>query len=337
MAHDLNFNQALQRHNFVSVKEKPWHGLGVIVDKAMTSKEAIELAGLDYIVNKAPLYADVNGTEYKQVDNKFATYREDTKDIFGLVSDKYEVVQNTEGFVFFDSIVGEGKAIFETAGVLGNGETIFVTAKLPDYIRIEGKNDIVEKYLFLTMNHSGEKAIMAAFTPIRVVCNNTLSAALNSAKSIVKIRHFASAKENMAKAMELLNLTNTLSKNSQQIFNLLAKQVITDSQVGDYIHNLLLNKAELTLLASNNYDIDTIDEISTQKKNVVNDVKLYYNIGVGQAEIKGTAWGAYNAITGYMQNMKDYTRPDAKLTNILMGSGVSLNNRALNSAYELVK
>jgi len=341
MAHNLNYNSELGRYSFVSVKEPAWHAKGIIVDKAMTTKEAIELAGLDYKVRKGQLIArlcDDNGVVQNDITitNKFATYRADTNDIFGLVTDRYEVVQNTEGFVFFDSIVGEGKAIFETAGVLGNGETIFVTAKLPGHIRINGTDDITDKYLFLTMNHSGEKSIMAAFTPIRVVCNNTLSAALSNAKSIVKIRHTASAKENMNKAMELLNLTNILSENSQKIFNQLAKQAVNDIQMTDYIHSMILNKNEMDLVFINNRRVETVEEISTRKKNVIDDIKLYHQIGIGQKEIHGTAWGLYNSVTGYMQNMKKYTSDDSKLSSMLSGTDNKLNNFALNEAYALV-
>lgn len=335
MAHDLNFNQDLGRHSFVSVKTKPWHLLGVIVDKAMTSKEAIQLGGMDYQVSKGQVFVELEN-RFKEVPNRFCTFRTDTNDIFGMVSDRYEVVQNSEGFIFFDSIVGTGKAIFETAGVLGNGETIFVTAKLPDYIRVNGSDDVIEKYLLLTMNHSGEKSIMAMFTPVRVVCNNTLQAALNGSKSMVKIRHTKSAKENLDKAMELLNLTNILSKNSQNLFSMLAKQAVTDVQMADYINSMVLNQNEMNLALMNNRYLENIEEISTRKKNIINDIKLYNQVGIGQKEIHGTAWGLYNAVTGYYQNMKTYTSDEVKFKNIIGGSDSKVAERALKQAYEFV-
>lgn len=99
------------------------------------------------------------------VPDYFATLRTDTSDVLGVVGKDYQIVQNNEAFSFFDSIVGGNGILYETAGALGKGERIFITAKLPDYIRV-GKEDLIEKYLFLTTSHDGSGSITAAFTPI---------------------------------------------------------------------------------------------------------------------------------------------------------------------------
>ena len=91
----------------------------------------------------------------------------------------YEVVQNMDAFSFFDAIVGGDGIQYETAGALGKGERIFITAKLPNYIKV-GNDDLIEQYLFLTTSHDGGGSITAAFTPVRIVCNNTLNAALRN-------------------------------------------------------------------------------------------------------------------------------------------------------------
>lgn len=161
MAHNLNFNEQTGKHSFFSVKEKAWHGLGQIVEGSPTSAEALIFAGLDYTVEKRKLFIYDNenhaADEEKEikipeieVPNYLATIRTDTEQVLGVVGKDYEVVQNTEAFSFFDAIV-EGEAIqYETAGALGNnGERIFITAKLPDYIKV-GSDDLIEKYLFLT-------------------------------------------------------------------------------------------------------------------------------------------------------------------------------------------
>jgi hypothetical protein len=104
----------------------------------------------------------------------------DTDEVLGVVGNDYEVVQNVNAFDFFDAIVGGKDGIlYETAGALGKGERIFITAKLPDYIRI-GRDDLIKQYLFLTTSHDGYGSITAAFTPIRIVCQNTLNAALRN-------------------------------------------------------------------------------------------------------------------------------------------------------------
>jgi phage/plasmid-like protein (TIGR03299 family) len=165
------------------------------------------------------------------VSNYFATVRTDTDQILGVVGKDYEILQNCDAFTFFDAIVGGGDGIlYETAGALGNGELIFITAKLPGYIR-GGNDDLIEKYLFLTTSHDGFGSITAAFTPIRVVCNNTLHAALNNMSNCITIRHTESAKERLLQAHKMMGLTNTLSNELNGIFNRWAHVRITDKEL----------------------------------------------------------------------------------------------------------
>jgi hypothetical protein len=147
MAHNLNFNEQTQKFSFFSVQQKAWHNLGQIVQDYPTSAEALQFAGLDFTVNKAPnIHRLPDG---KEVISKtsFFTYRSDNGAILGdKLGTDYQIVQNTDAFNFFDEIVGGDGIFYETAGALGAGERIFITAKLPDYIKV-GSNDLIEKYL----------------------------------------------------------------------------------------------------------------------------------------------------------------------------------------------
>lgn len=129
----------------------------------------------------------------------FATIRTDTEQVLGVVGKDYEVLQNVDAFNFFDAVVGDAGIQYETAGALGKGERIFITAKLPGYI-LAGRDDSIEKYLFLTTSHDGFGSITAAFTPIRIVCANTLKAALRNHTASIKIRHTANARERLRQA-----------------------------------------------------------------------------------------------------------------------------------------
>ncbi len=137
MSHNLNFRN--QKASMMYVGDVPWHSLGTKLDKLATAAEAIEAAQLDYLVEKHPLFAKV-GNVYLPVPDRFGTVRMDEKKVIGDVGARYTVVQNNEAFTFFDSLVGEGEAIYETAGVLGDGERIWIMAKLPTYIKINGKD-----------------------------------------------------------------------------------------------------------------------------------------------------------------------------------------------------
>jgi len=160
MAHNINYNEKTEKHSFFSVKEKAWHGLGQIVTDYPNSAEALKFAGLDYTVEKRKLFTfnneNQNGNPETEiiipeieVPNYFATIRSDTEQVLGVVGRDYQVIQNMDAFSFFDAIVGGEGIQYETAGALGNGERIFITAKLPEYIQV-GKDDLIEPYLFLT-------------------------------------------------------------------------------------------------------------------------------------------------------------------------------------------
>ena len=204
MAHNINFNSKTGRYSFFSVKEKAWHGLGKIVQDYPTSEQAIRHAGLDYEVVKSPLFTKssgiietANGIEIGnselEVPNYFANIRTDNNAVLGVVGKDYHIVQNRDAFSFFDSIVGGTNGIlYETAGALGNGERIFITAKLPSYIRVGNGDDVTEKYIFLTTSHDGSGSITAAFTPIRIVCQNTLNASLFSVATSISPNVFRS-------------------------------------------------------------------------------------------------------------------------------------------------
>lgn len=150
------FNESTGNYSFFSVKEQAWHGLGQIVEEYPTSAEAIKHAGLDCEVPKTAIYTKAAGiTETKDgmeagsdeisIPDYFATVRTDNNTPLGVVCKDYQVVQNKDAFSFFDAIVGgEEGILYETAGALGNGERIFITAKLPSYTSV-GKDDLVEK------------------------------------------------------------------------------------------------------------------------------------------------------------------------------------------------
>jgi len=347
MAHNINIING--KASFMSVKEKAWHGLGQILDKPATAQEAIESAGLDFEVQKEPVYVPVRQVnmnaaldfdncmrigapkhtpgyfDMRVVEDRFATYRTDTGHPFGVVGSRYEIVQNRDAFGFFDAIVGEGEAIYETAGALGGGEVIFITAKLPSFIRV-GANDDIEKYLLFTSSHDGSGAITAMFTPIRVVCNNTLNAALRSNAARVTIRHTKSVHDNLKKAHTVLGITNRLSEELTAIYNNMAKVRITDKQLMDYIETVVLGDTLERMVKK-----DEKFELSTRSSNIMGNITKYaYEHPTQQLETtKGTAWGAYQAITGYYSNVKDYKNDEAKMSSLLMGSTYDIMQKSL--------
>ena len=322
MAHNINFNEQTGKHSFFSVKEKAWHGLGQIVQDYPTSTEALKFAGLDYEVTKEDIYTTSYNCDgqpmdfIKRIKTHFVTMRKDTGDVLGVVGKDYEIVQNRDAFIFFDSIVSGDGIQYETAGALGKGERIFITAKLPDYIKV-GNDDLIEQYLFLTTSHDGFGSITAAFTPIRIVCNNTLNAAFRNCSNAIKIRHTANAKERLEQAHKVMGITYKLSEYLETAFNQWSKVRITDKQIMKLIQLAMVpNKEVLKDLQEG-----LMDELSTCYKNMCDSVFEYaMSSPTQQTETtKGTVFGAYNSVTGYFQNIRNYKTDEAKVKSLLFG------------------
>lgn len=341
MAHNLNYNQKNNDFSFFSVKEKAWHNLGKVVDKYPTSAEAIQYAGLDYSVEKRPLFTYDTENHYGETDvfipeikvpNYYATVRTDTEDVLGVVGKDYEIVQNVDAFQFFDAIVGGGDGIlYETAGALGKGERIFITAKLPDHIRV-GKEDLIEQYLFLTTTHNGFGSIMAAFTPVRIVCNNTLNAALGNHSNAIKIRHTSSANDRIRQAHTLMGISGEIATELDAIFNRWAKVRITDLQLKKLIQIAMAPNKEVLQKLQNGIT----DELSANYTNIVDKAYEYAFASPNQQLVTtaGTVFGAYNAITGYFQNVRNYKDGETKFKSIIEGTAKLRGQTAFNLCKE---
>ena len=318
MAHNICYDEQRGKHSFFSVQEKPWHGLGKVVDGCTSSKKAMEWAGLDFEVEKRELFTEnkIDWSSDLKIPQFFATVRTDTQDVLGVVGNDYKVVQNSDAFSFFDAIVkGEGIQ-YQTAGALGKGERIFITAKLPSYIRV-GREDLIEQYLFLTTTHDGSSSITAAFTPVRIVCNNTLNAALKNMSHCVRIRHTNNAKQKLAQAHHLMGITNTLSGQLDDLFNQWSKVKITDKEVYKLIQLALIPNKEVLRDIKRGKE----NELSTQFLNICN-AAYGYALGNETQQLdttKGTLFGAYNGVTGYFQNVRSYKDEEVKLKSLLYG------------------
>lgn len=325
MAHQIHLNEQTGQHSFFSVKEKAWHGLGQIIDQFPTSAEALRFAGLDYEVVKRPnVHRLDNGIEIIS-DKSFYSYRPDTGAVLGdKLGNDYEVIQNVEAFAFFDAIVGGDGIQFETAGALGKGERIFITAKLPEYIKV-GNDDLIEQYLFLTTSHDGFGSITAAFTPIRVVCRNTLNAALKNQSNCIKIRHTINAKERLEQAHKLMGISNTLSAQLETIFNRWTKVQIKDPEVKKLIQQAMCPNKEVY----NNLLAGKDDQLSTAFKNICDSAFNYAMSNETQLmdTTRGTLYGAYNAVTGYFQNIRRYKDDESKLKSLLYGGIAQLRTQ----------
>nr|WP_121269875.1 DUF932 domain-containing protein [Pedobacter schmidteae] len=326
MAHNIFQNPQTLQHSFFSTKQKAWHGLGQVVEDYPTSAEAIKFAGLDFQVDKRPLFtfnsenftgnpeSDILIPEIK-VPDSFSTVRADLEIPLGVVGKDYKVVQNATAFNFFDSCVESGRVKYETAGALGKGEKIFITAKLKEPTVI-GKDDPIENYLFLTNDHSGKESITIAFTPIRIVCNNTLNAAMKNCTNRVRIRHTENVEHYLAQAIKVMGLADKLSVQYGEKFNRWAKIKITDKEVKKLIQAALAPSVEVYTDLLKGVE----DTMSTNLRNKVEKAFEYAMSHPTQLmeTTQGTLYGAYNAVTGYFQNVSDFKTEETKFRSIVL-------------------
>jgi len=197
------------------------------------------------------------------------------------------------------------------------GERIFITAKLPSYIRV-GNDDLIEQYLFLTTSHDGGGSITAAFTPVRIVCNNTLNAAMRNHKNAVRIRHSSGAGDRLKQAHTLMGISSNLATELEEIFNHWAKVRISDAGVKQLVQVAMApNKQVLQRLQQGSGD-----ENSAVYRNIVDEVYSYAmgNQTQQTPTTAGTLFGAYNAVTGYFQNVRKFRDGEAKFRSITEGT-----------------
>jgi len=328
MAHNLNeVNGKIAFAN--SEKTAAWHGLGQNVGRAMTSLEALELGGLNYEVVKSPIFVECNEQKLI-VPNKYATTRTDNGAPLGIVGGRYHIVQNAEAFDWFDNIVGAGEAYFETAGALGSGETIFITAKMPSHIKV-GK-DVVDQYLMLTNNHSGAKAVEMMFTPIRVVCQNTLNAALKCCSNKTIIRHTSSASGKMSQAAQAMNIANTYFDELSDALNAMRKVKIVDSQLRDFISKSM----QLGNEVAGKSDRDEAAKTNAKTAEILELVHVYALNDESQRGFERTLYGAYNSISGYYNNVKEWESNEARFKSINDGRALKATNRAFDLAVQII-
>jgi phage/plasmid-like protein (TIGR03299 family) len=313
---------------------KPWHNEGVIVEGLMTAEACLKHAGLDWTVSKEALVTKVGSIE---VPNAFGVKRSDNGNILGVVGNQYTALQNKDAFSYMDAICQDhGSAKYETAGALGLGERVWLQVAVEGDIAIKGKGgkdagDTLQRYILMANSHDGSSPLLIATTLVRVVCQNTLTAAIKSANDLFKVRHTKSIGGKVADAREALGIINESYLELEAKIQKLSTIKVTDKAFEGYI-------------ASLGFDVDAD---KGKGKGQVDALKaLFGGEGMGSKleTAKGTAWGALNAVTQYV----DHDRPtrvtkagsfksegEARLASQWFGSGLQLKEKALDKALLL--
>lgn len=301
--------------------ETPWHGLGKRLINPPTSREAIIEAGLDWSVDLNPI--TVLGKEYP---DWLALTRNTDKRVYGIVKPGgYEVLQNRDSFEFFDPAISAGLAEYETAGSLKFGERVWVLVRLKGDPGEIADGDLVNRYLLLSNSHNGKHGIIVKFTPIRVVCNNTLQLAHQIETPFVRLVHSKKTQMHLDTLREAINFSNQKFDETFESYRKLAKVKLSDQKALEYFKKVLLNKAQASK-----------EGVKDTSRTLAKVIHLYHNDKTNNLPaIKETAWSAYNAVTLFIDHFRSRSA-DARVDNAWFGLGNTIKQKAYDTALQLV-
>lgn len=299
-----------------SVREKPWHGLGRIVMEAPTSKDALRLAGLDWNVVQEPIYTEFN----ERVEGYKANVRDSDRKVLGVVSDRYKVVQNIDAFSFTDELLGKGVR-YETAGSLQEGKKVWLLARLPREYIIGGER--ISPYLVFSNTHDGSGSVKVAVTPVRVLCNNTLNLALNTASRSFSMVHTGNIQDKIQEAKDTLFMAEKYMDCLGAEFEELRRQKMSDAQVKEYIELLLPMEKEFTQI---------------QSKNIIRlreDMRRRYYDAPDLQKVGNNAYRFINAVSDFATHATPLRRT-ANYNENLFARTID-GNPLIDKAYQLLK
>lgn len=342
-------------------RQRAWHGLGEVVNEPMFVADALKLCRADYNVQLQPIVAlndelvhamengdFINASMLRNllVEGRKATVRTDLNTALGLTSDSYGIVQNSEAFKFVDMLCSgldsnrAEKPTIECCGVLGKGERVFITCKMPEDIVLNPHtDDRIETYVVFTTSHDGTGSVRCMVTNVRVVCSNTLNFAMKHNSGRIAFRHSSKVmsrldllnKENAEFAYKTLGLWNEYEKCFKESLEHLRNIRLSERDLDNIIAEITLaDEAKKAFLETRNINHE---DIATRGRNIFLGMKEAMESGIGQNILEsGTALWAINGVTTYFQNEANFKNGEVMFDNMMDGNVY----KKVNKAYEML-
>lgn len=302
--------------------EVPWHGLGKQVDGKLSAKEMLKEAGLNWTVNKEEVFT-ASGIK---VPDRFALVRSRDKKPLSICGSKYVPIQNEDSFGFFTGLVKAGKMTMETAGSLDNGARIWGLAKMHKGDFALPGDDVVNSYLLLCQPHIPGQKMTIMFTPIRVVCHNTLTYALQEAKGkgVFQMSHRTEFDDDMKAMAEMaLGLSTQHMSHFKEQAEFLTKRKASEQQVDQYFADLY------------HKGLDT--SVSDDWNQTVARLRDIYSHQPGAELSDGSWWKAFNAVTYYVDHVASPKSQNNRLRKAWFGQTATQKHKALDMALTYAK
>lgn len=296
--------------------EKPWHGLGKQVPNDLTPEQMMEAAGLNWDVDLVPAYCNIAGK--KVATGHSALVRSSDNKVLDIVTDDWKPCQNSEAFEFFTDFVACGNMEMNTAGSLRGGRVVWALAKVKDSFDLFG-GDLVDGYLLFTNPHLYGQSIDVRFTPIRVVCNNTLTLSLNTkSKKMAKVSHRIDF--NGKEVKEMLGIAKDKLQKYKEMANFLGSKLYSVDNLVEYYNKVF----------------PIVTQKDKSRKEISKNAKIALDIieqQPGSEFAKGSWWQAFNGVT-FMTDHIIGRSNDNRLTSSWFGANKNLKNKALELAVE---
>lgn len=298
------------------VRTAPWHNLGIRTEDALSSAEALIKSGLNWEVKQQPILTN----EGVLVEGYKANVRDSDNKILGVVTDRYKVVQNHEAFAFTDELLRNGVR-YETAGSLQEGKRVWLLAKFPATYIIAG--DRISPYLVFSNSHDGSGAIKVAMTPIRIVCQNTLNLALNTAERIWTANHTGDMELKLEYAREtLFRAEEYMDSLGNEIYKL-NNNMVSDGSVSEMINELLPIPN----------DASEIQERNVLKQR--DDISIRYYYAPDLQNLQKNAYRFINAVSDHATHSKPLRETNSHRENLF--ARTIEGNSLIDRSYQLVK
>ena len=302
--------------------EVPWHGLGTKVPADLSPAQMLDKAGLNWTVEKTPAFANIGGKDVSV--GWSALTRSSDNSILSVVSNDWNPVQNSEAFEFFDEYCRVGDMEMHTAGSLKDGQIVWGLAKVKDSFDLF-KGDQVDSYLLFTNPHKFGQCIDVRFTPIRVVCNNTLTLSLSQKSDrVVKKNH--RTEFNAAEVKQTLGIATEKLAKYKEMAAFLGSKRYTEETAKQYFNTVF------PVIAYNK-------EKGPQRKDLSKSATRALEVlgtQPGARFAEGSWWQAFNAVT-YLTDHEIGRSPDTRLQSAWFGATKNLKIKALETAVEFAE
>ena len=325
MAHHISFSG--NRHEAAYAGNRPaWHGLGTVLSENIVhSHEMLTAAHLDWSVSKRPIF-DQNG---KPIPDYYASTRDDSGKVLGIVKGRYGIIQNHESFDFLDSLMQDGLMRYESAGALFGGRVVWVLGRMPSVDEVIPGDNLL-RYIMFQTSHDGSLKLTACPTAVRVVCHNTVRAASNT-EIKMQLRHTTNVKERLGLVRQWLSQYDSKFTLFRDHSRLIAGRKVEMADIKTYLTTLFPEPKE----KGRGYTL--WDNKLTQ---------ILTNLEVEAKEVRGytpTLWNLLNAVTQHVDHQStfrasdDLRRRENRLSGLITGLQSDLKRRAFDLAVSMAQ